>query len=124
MPEELQSLLSEIGRRVIPTPAERRRMEELSSALLQRTQKTIETARLDGIASLQGSMAKDKWLHGQADLDVFVQFPPSVERSEWTDRVLPLVRKEFSASNVIEIYTAHRFLDLITIHHVRITVVP
>ena len=124
MREELQSLLSDIGRRVVPTPAERRRMEELSSALLERTQKTVETARLDGIASLQGSMAKDTWLHGQADLDVFVQFPPSVERSEWTDRVLPLLRKEFSDYQVIERYAEHPFLELITIDNVRVNVIP
>src|SRR5437879_13840913 len=107
MREELQSLLSEIGRRVIPTPAERRRMEELSIALLQRTQKTIESTRLDGIASLQGSMAKDTWLHGQADLDVFVQFPSSVERSQWTERVLLLLRREFVDYAEIERYAQH-----------------
>src|SRR5437879_8454015 len=107
MREELQSLLSDIGRRVVPTPAERRRMEELSSALLQRTQKAVETARLDGIASLQVSMAKDTWLHGQADLDVFVQFPPTVERSEWTARVLPLLCKVFSDYVAIKLYAEH-----------------
>src|SRR2546426_3216995 len=124
MREELASLLSEIGRRVIPTPAERRRMEELSSALLERTQKTVETTRLDGIASLQGSMAKDTWLHGQADLDVFVQFPPSVERSEWTTRVLPLLRKEFTDYRGIERYAEQPFLELISIDKVRLNIVP
>src|SRR5881397_3237201 len=107
MPEELQTLLSRIGRRVVPTPAERRKMEELSRALLERVQKTIQNVGLDGVASLQGSMAKDTWLHGQADLDIFVQFPPSVERSEWTDRVLPLLWKEFSDYQVIERYAEH-----------------
>src|SRR2546426_11455353 len=101
MRKELASLLSEIGRRVIPTPAERRRMEELSSALLARPQKTVETARLDGIASLQGSLAKDTWLRGQADLDVFVQFPPSAERSEWNVQVIRLLTKEFSADRAV-----------------------
>jgi tRNA nucleotidyltransferase (CCA-adding enzyme) len=124
MPEELQTLLSEIGRRVVPTPAERRKMEELSRTFLERTQETIEVAGLDGIASLQGSMAKDTWLHGQADLDIFVQFPPSVERSEWTDRVLPLLRKEFSDYKIIERYAEHPFLELVTKDNVRVNVVP
>src|SRR5438445_12224925 len=99
-------------------------MEGLSSALLRRTQKTIETARLDGKAALQGSMAKDTWLHGQADLDVFVQVPPSVERSECTDRLLPLSRKEFSDYRVIERYAEHPFLESITLDNVRVNVVP
>lgn len=99
-------------------------MEELSKTLLERTQKTIEIARLDGIASLQGSMAKDTWLHGQADLDIFIQFPPSVERSEWTNRVLPLIRKEFRDYKVIERYAEHPFLELITKDNVRVNVVP
>jgi tRNA nucleotidyltransferase (CCA-adding enzyme) len=124
MPEELQTLLSNIGRRVVPTPSERRKMEELSKALLHRVQRTIQRVGLDGVASLQGSMAKDTWLHGQADLDIFVQFPPSVQRSEWVNRVLPLLRKEFSNYKVIERYAEHPFLELITKEDVRVNLVP
>jgi tRNA nucleotidyltransferase (CCA-adding enzyme) len=124
MPEELQTLLSRIARRVVPTPIERRKMEDLSKTLLERVQKTIRIVGLDGVASLQGSMAKDTWLHGQADLDIFVQFPPTVQRSEWTDRVLPLLRKEFRDYRVIERYAEHPFLELITKEHVRVNLVP
>jgi tRNA nucleotidyltransferase (CCA-adding enzyme) len=124
MPEELQVLLSRIARRVVPPSAERRKMENLSKALLERVQKTIRKVALDGVASLQGSMAKDTWLHGQADLDIFVQFPPSVQRSEWTNQVLPLLRKEFSDYQVIERYAEHPFLELITKENVRVNLVP
>ena len=122
--EKLKDLLQKIEREVVPTASERTRMDALSRRLLDRTERAVKSTGLDGIPSLQGSVAKDTWLHEQADLDVFVQFPPTVQRSEWTTRVLPLLRREFTEYEKIERYAEHPFLELITTEGVRVNIVP
>src|SRR5215831_1886050 len=124
MPNDLSSLLSRVEATVVPTARERGRMESLSKMLLERTQRAVDDTGLQGVASLQGSMAKDTWLRGQADLDIFVQFPPSVERTEWTGRVLPALREEFGKYRVMERYAEHPYLEFFADSDVRVNAVP
>src|SRR5206468_4841245 len=76
-----------------------------------------------GRVTLQGSFARDTWLSGETDLDIFARFPSSMERREWTERVLPAIRKGLARFNVIERYAEHPFLEF-HVDGTRVNVVP
>jgi tRNA nucleotidyltransferase (CCA-adding enzyme) len=73
--------------------------------------------------SIQGSYARDTWLSGEADLDIFACFPPTVTREEWIKIILPLLRKQLVSYYVIERYAEHPFLELHA-ENVRVNIVP
>ncbi len=124
LPDSLSSLFARVEETIVPTARERGRMESLSTMLLERSQHAVDETGLEGIASLQGSVAKDTWLHDHADLDIFIQFPASVDRSEWTGRVLPILRKEFGKYRMLERYAEHPYLEFFADSEVRVNVVP
>src|SRR5207244_9694622 len=75
-----------------------------------------------GTVSVQGAFARDSWLSGEADLDILASFPPTMERLEWTERVLPEIRKGIRAKT-IDRYSEHPYLEF-HVEGVRVNVVP
>ena len=119
----LQDILEHVRRRIVPTAEERQRMAEISEQLTQEVEQILREANLPGKVSLQGSYARDTWLRNDTDLDIFVQFPSSMDRSDWVQRVLPSLRKSLARFKPIERYAEHPFLEFHT-GNIRVNVVP
>src|SRR2546427_7602429 len=122
MSTQIQAVLDNIAKRVVPRQAERERMSRLAEGLRGQVQDMLDMAGFAGKVSIQGSYARDTWLSGEADLDIFTSFPPSMDRREWTERVLPAIRKGIEAKT-IDRYAEHPYLEF-HIDSVRINVVP
>lgn len=73
------SLEAEVRDRLRPDREERHRMGKAVAALKGGLQGNLESAGLPGEATVQGSVAKDTWLAGSTDIDVFVMLPPEVD---------------------------------------------
>jgi len=98
-------------------------MLKLSERLRQDVKRILADSGFQGRVTLQGSFARDTWLSGETDLDIFARFPSSMERGEWTERVLPAIRKGLALFNVIERYAEHPFLEF-HVDGTRVNVVP
>ena len=122
MSTPIQTVLDQIAKRVVPNESERARMSQLAERLKGQVQKIVDKEGFAGKVSIQGSYARDTWLSGEADLDIFTSFPPSMDRREWTERVLPAIRKGIEAKT-IDRYAEHPYLEF-HIDSVRINVVP
>jgi tRNA nucleotidyltransferase (CCA-adding enzyme) len=61
--------------RVRPTADDRTRMKEISCSILERTELMARSRGLDIKAILVGSAARDTWLAGDHDLDIFLGVP-------------------------------------------------
>ena len=68
--------------RVTPSPAERRQLEAAVAEIMDRTRRAVDEADVDADVLQVGSTARDTWLRGDRDIDVFVRFPPSMTREE------------------------------------------
>ena len=95
----------------------------MSERLRQNVERILAESGFQGRVTLQGSFARDTWLSGETDLDIFARFPSSMERGEWTERVLPAIRKGLARFNVIERYAEHPFLEF-HVDGTRVNVVP
>src|SRR3989449_5210686 len=122
MPNSIQTVLDQVAKKIVPSMAETERMSRLAERLKSHVQEILDKARFGGKASIQGSFARDTWLSGEADLDIFASFPPTMERREWTERVLPEIRKGIRAKT-IDRYAEHPYLEF-HVESVRVNVVP
>ena len=122
MSTKIQTVLDQIAKRVVPREAERERMSRLAERLRGQVQEILDMAGFAGKVSIQGSYARDTWLSGEADLDIFASFPPTMDRREWTEKVLPAIRKGIEAKTT-DRYAEHPYLEF-HIEGIRINVVP
>jgi len=89
--------------RVEPSEAERTRLEAATEALTDRAADAIADLPVDAEPLLVGSTARDTWLAGDRDIDLFVRFPTTLSREELTEyglavghAVLPEGREEYA----------------------------
>ncbi|MEF8782671.1 MAG: CCA tRNA nucleotidyltransferase [Haloarculaceae archaeon] len=80
MSEEFDAVVARVRDRVTPTPEERDRLDSVVADLTDRTERTLADLPVDGEVVLAGSTARDTWLAGDRDVDLFVAFPPDLDR--------------------------------------------
>ncbi len=98
-------------------------MVRLSKAIQREVEDILASSGIQAKVSPQGSFARDTWLSGEADLDIFARFLPAMEREEWVEKVLPIMRKYFSRYQVTERYAEHPFLEF-RADGIRVNIVP
>ncbi|SFS66571.1 CCA tRNA nucleotidyltransferase [Halostagnicola kamekurae] len=76
----LEAVVSRVRERVIPDDAEREALSTAATTLIDRAD-AAATARCPDADVLQvGSTARDTWISGDRDIDIFVRFPPNLDR--------------------------------------------
>ena len=119
---QIQTILDQVAKRIVPGKQEGAKMSKLAEKLVGEVQGILDSSGFEGKVSVQGSFARDTWLSGEADLDIFASFPPSMDRREWTDRILPSIKKGIKAKS-IDRYAEHPFLEF-HMDEIRVNVVP
>ncbi|ELY64694.1 CCA tRNA nucleotidyltransferase [Natrinema versiforme] len=77
---DLERVVAEVRAQVTPDADERVRLREVADRLMERAERAA-TERCDGADVLQvGSTARDTWISGDRDIDIFVRFPPELDR--------------------------------------------
>src|SRR5437660_11246908 len=98
-------------------------MVGLSQTIQREVEDVLARSGIQAKVSPQGSFARGTWISREADLDIFARFPPTMEREEWVEKVLPAMRKYFSRYRVIERYAEHPFLEF-HVDGIRVNIVP
>src|SRR5437660_11358540 len=95
----------------------------LSQTIQREVEDVLASAGIQAKVNPQGSFARDTWLSGEADLDIFARFPPTMEREEGVEKVLPTMRKYFSRYRGLVRYAEPPFLEF-RVDGVRGNIVP
>ncbi len=122
MPTSIQTVLVHVAKKVVPGRLEHKKMSRLAERLKTQVQSILDDAAIDGKVSVQGSYARDTWLSDETDLDIFASFSPSMDRQEWTQEILPTIRKGIAAKT-IDRYAEHPYLEF-RVDGIRVNVVP
>ena len=80
--DRVNSIERKVLRRITPSLAERRRLKEVVAEVMGRIENSIREKGIDVTPKLVGSVAKDTYLRGSIDIDIFLLFPPSTPRKE------------------------------------------
>lgn len=100
---DFQTVATSVLDTVTPSQDERAVLETTVTTLIDRSQTALDDAPVDGDVKHVGSTARDTWISGDRDIDIFVRFSPTLSRDELTTygldighQVLPDGREEFA----------------------------
>ncbi len=104
-------VIKKVLKRIVPKPAEKRKLEKLAEKILEVTNK--EAIKHDAYAIIAGSLTRDTWLPGKMEFDIFILFPVSASNEKMEKVGLEIgkkVIKGMHGSYVIE-YAEHPYVS-------------
>ncbi|MFB6312164.1 MAG: CCA tRNA nucleotidyltransferase [Salinirussus sp.] len=103
MPDAVDAVIDRVRARVTPDDDERAALEAALTTAIDRTNEALAELPVDATVRHLGSTARDTWLAGDRDIDIFVCFPPALDRADLEEyglavghAVLPDGREEFA----------------------------
>jgi tRNA nucleotidyltransferase (CCA-adding enzyme) len=123
LPDEL---LSEVLARITPSAEEERHMRNVAREVIDKVDSAARDEGLDVYAVHVGSTARDTWLKGKKDIDIFLMFPPDTTREKLEEDGLRLAKA--ISPRFEERYAEHPYItalykgldvDLVPCYHVK-----
>ena len=107
--EQMQEIFERVLPGITPGEKERRELKIIADLLLERINSFAEEFRVRGV--LVGSAARDTWISGEHDIDLFILFPETANRKTLETTGLDIARKVlFDADKIEERYAEHPYL--------------
>ncbi len=104
-----EEVLSEVLDQVSPSDEEREALHEAYESVRERAVETLDQEGIDADVTLVGSAARDTWLSGDRDIDVFLLLPTELERDEF-ERVGLNVGRAVFPDGTVE-YAEHPYVQ-------------
>jgi len=123
MPAGIDKVCESVLKRVTPTKQERSEIEALARGLERRVASAAKTAKIKAKVRVEGSVAKDTWLSGEPDIDIFMRVPTSTPRKSLGDICLSVAKKATEGSRQVERFAEHPYLEAF-VKDTRINIVP
>jgi tRNA nucleotidyltransferase (CCA-adding enzyme) len=90
--EELKRICNAVRERIRPDEEEERRVKAVTGRIINKVnQKALEMG-IDAHAISVGSTARNTWLRGETDIDVFIMFPEDVSEEDLKEQGLSLAK--------------------------------
>ncbi len=118
-----ENLCNEILLAIEPSIEDRQKIQSLAEKLQGKASEIIETIDTKIAVSIEGSFAKDTWIRGEADIDLFLLFPPEVVRKEFESLALEIGEKILAPNKTQRRFAEHPYLET-KIDDIRVNVVP
>lgn len=123
MVNAFEEVCAQVLDRIEPTPTEREQTHRLAETLRRRVIAAVKAAQLEARVEVGGSIAKDTWLHGAADIDIFILFPPGLSKRQLGEHGLRVARQAMDGHPTRERYAEHPYLEGF-IDELRVNIVP
>jgi len=124
MQTELEALNLQVLKKITPSPEEYHKVKVLSEKLERKIFETCQQQNVDATIRVEGSIAKDTWLRGNPDIDIFIRLPTCIPRKKLGEvglKIARVVAKE--ATDVTERFAEHPYLEIV-IDDLRVDLVP
>ena len=122
---EIEDLLSAVLSRVKPSREERLKVGKVASRVIANAKKAVHELGLRSSVEMHGSYAKDTWLSGEVDLDLFILFDLEYAIDEALSqglRAAKLIASKLKAP-WRECYAAHPYIEA-TVNGITVDLVP
>ncbi len=86
-----KKVIKTVLERIVPSAREKKRMEDLASEVLKKTNE--ESSKYGAYAIIAGSLTRDTWLTGKMEFDIFILFPKTAEKSDMEKAGLNIGKK-------------------------------
>lgn len=110
----LKELKEAVLEKISPKSEERAYLKETAEQLVKNVEDIAFSMGFKGVsASLVGSAARNTWISGTHDLDIFIMFPGDASREELEQNGLTIARKIAEESEIFEErYAEHPYINM------------
>jgi tRNA nucleotidyltransferase (CCA-adding enzyme) len=98
-------------------------VQRLADQLRARLIAEAKRRRLQAEVRLNGSVAKDTWLRGDADIDIFLRVPTSMSRADLEGRCQEVAKRALKRYVIVERFAEHPYIET-HVEGIRVNVVP
>ncbi len=123
MTSTLENVCSTVLKRVTPIPRKRKKVLALAGELKEKVTMAAKKAGVDAKVRVEGSVAKDTWLSGEPDIDIFMQVPTSMPREAFGTICLKIAKEATKGFRQVERFAEHPYLEAY-VNSIRINIVP
>jgi tRNA nucleotidyltransferase (CCA-adding enzyme) len=123
MSSKIEEVCSAVLKKITPSQEERRQVLALAEELKQKVSKLAKKFSVDAMVRIEGSVAKDTWLRGEAEIDVFMQVPTATPREAFGTTCLEIAREATRGLKQVERFAEHPYLEAFA-NSIRINIVP
>jgi tRNA nucleotidyltransferase (CCA-adding enzyme) len=123
MQQKLEQVCRAVLGKVTPERKERAKIEALAEKLSRNVAVASKELSVKSTVRLEGSVAKDTWLSGEPDIDIFMRVPKTMPRASLGDVSLRIARKATKGSKQIERFAEHPYLEAV-VDQTRVNIVP
>jgi tRNA nucleotidyltransferase (CCA-adding enzyme) len=123
MQQKLDQVCRAVLGKVTPERKERSEIEALAEKLSKKVAVASEELGVKSTVRVEGSVAKNTWLSGEPDIDIFMRVPKTIPRASLGDVSLRIARKATEGSKQIERFAEHPYLEAI-VDKTRVNIVP
>lgn len=106
---KIEVLLSEVLQELTPRDDERAKVNSIVNEVTQKINEICKQMNVKARAELQGSVAKDTWISGDKDIDIFIIFSKDTPTTEVRTLGLQIARKA-AGTNYVECYAEHPYV--------------
>ena len=111
---DIETIRANILSRIKPSDDEKIRLDQLAKSIISRIDAIGESEGIDIKGILVGSSARRTWISGEHDLDIFIMFPPDVEREYLEGKGLYVARKiAMQGERFEERYAEHPYIHAV-----------
>ncbi|MEM2971451.1 MAG: CCA tRNA nucleotidyltransferase [Candidatus Bathyarchaeia archaeon] len=121
--QKIEEICRAVLKRVTPKKAERKKIEALAKKLERKVAESAEAFSVKAEVRVEGSVAKDTWLSGEPDIDIFMRVPKDIPRNTLGEISLKIARKATEGSKQIERFAEHPYLEAV-VEGIRVNIVP
>ncbi len=108
MTETVESVLNDVIKHIRPDIDEREAVKALTELIIERVNSKAASMGINARAISVGSTARDTWLSGEADIDIFIMFPAEMSEHELKDKGLLLAKSV--SDRYEERYASHPYI--------------
>ncbi|MEM3073238.1 MAG: CCA tRNA nucleotidyltransferase [Nitrososphaerales archaeon] len=119
----LDDILVEARKLCEPDEEERKRVAKVAQEILQKASEVIAKRKIEGKAVIGGSYAKDTWLKGDCDIDLFLKFPTKIGQEEFKRLSMDMAEETLAGYPTLVRYSEHPYLEGF-VNGIRVNVVP
>ncbi|MDD3420735.1 MAG: CCA tRNA nucleotidyltransferase [Methanocellales archaeon] len=104
----IADICSQVLDRITPSKSDEKALDDLTVRIIAHIDRVADELNIDAHGLLVGSVARNTWILGEKDVDIFIIFPEEISREDLESLGLQLAKKV--ATNYEERYAEHPYI--------------
>ncbi|MEM3506859.1 MAG: CCA tRNA nucleotidyltransferase [Candidatus Bathyarchaeia archaeon] len=121
--EGLESIYEKVLKDISPSKHEKSRIESLANRIKEKVESSLKKLDINAEVRIEGSIAKDTWLSKEADIDIFMLFPPEIAKNKLKEIGLKVAYDAMEGYKTFERFAEHPYLEAL-VNGIKVNIVP